>query len=562
MKFLPVVGRELRVASRRRGTYWLRSLIALLIIAVSAWIFLFNLDETPRVVAQTLFYFLTGGALLYCSLTGMRATADCISEEKREGTLGLLFLTDLKGYDVVLGKLVANSLNSFYGLLAILPVMGVPLLMGGVTVGELARVAAVLVNTMFLSVCVGIYASATSRSARKAIGLTFFLMLMFAAAVPLFGMWWEWYLTRFNRPPGFDTAWYYTSPIFSYISAQDQPFARGGSKGFYSSLVVMHALGWFFLLLACVVTPRTWQDRPAGALKVRWLERWKHWSYGNAAQRLAFRAALLDKNAFYWLAGRARLKPLGVWASLGAVACVWVWGISKFQKDWFNEGIYFATAFLLNSVLKNWFAAEAVAQLSQDRRGGSLELLLSTPITVKEILRGQALALRRQFLGPVLVTLLAELMMMLAGASDTFSAADRGAWIAIWIAGMVTLVTDLIALYWVGMWMGLAGKNPKRAYSATVGRVLTMPWVIYAIFLLFMALISYRGSPDVGWKTFLGFWVAVGLAADIGFGGWARQKLLTEFREAATRRYQRGVPLLRRLFGKAGAESELASVAE
>ena len=36
------------------------------------------------------------------SLCAMRNTADSLSAEKREGTLGLLFLTDLRGYDVVL----------------------------------------------------------------------------------------------------------------------------------------------------------------------------------------------------------------------------------------------------------------------------------------------------------------------------------------------------------------------------------------------------------------------------------------------------------------------------
>ena len=56
-----------------------------------------------------LFCILTGSAVFYCLLSGVWFTADCLSEEKREGTLGLLFLTDLKGYDVVLGKLVATS---------------------------------------------------------------------------------------------------------------------------------------------------------------------------------------------------------------------------------------------------------------------------------------------------------------------------------------------------------------------------------------------------------------------------------------------------------------------
>ena len=66
--------------------------------------------------------------MIYCLFSGRISTADCLSEEKREGTLGLLFLTDLKGYDVVLGKLAATSVSAFYGLLAALPVLAVPVL--------------------------------------------------------------------------------------------------------------------------------------------------------------------------------------------------------------------------------------------------------------------------------------------------------------------------------------------------------------------------------------------------------------------------------------------------
>ena len=73
---------------------------------------------------------------MYCLLSGVWFTADCLSEEKREGTLGLLFLTDLKGYDVVLGKLVATSLNGLYAVLAAVPILALPLLMGGVAPGE------------------------------------------------------------------------------------------------------------------------------------------------------------------------------------------------------------------------------------------------------------------------------------------------------------------------------------------------------------------------------------------------------------------------------------------
>src|SRR5438445_3722175 len=179
MTFLPIVARELRVASRRRATYWVRSSAALAVIVLGTWFFLMLRGQSPQVVAQVLFGLLTGAAVLYCLLSGVRATADCLSEEKREGTLGLLFLTDLKGYDVVLGKLAANSINAFYGVLAVVPMLAVPLLLGGVTPGEFGRMAIVTINTLFFSLSIGICVSAFCRSARIAAGTTCFLVSLF-----------------------------------------------------------------------------------------------------------------------------------------------------------------------------------------------------------------------------------------------------------------------------------------------------------------------------------------------------------------------------------------------
>src|SRR3974390_2060745 len=119
MSFLPIVTRELRVAGRKPGTYWQRTGAALGLILVGTWLFLVMQNQSPRELASYLFGALTVGALFYALLSGLRATADCLSIEKREGTLGLLFLTDLKGYDVILGKLAATSLNAFYSVVAV-----------------------------------------------------------------------------------------------------------------------------------------------------------------------------------------------------------------------------------------------------------------------------------------------------------------------------------------------------------------------------------------------------------------------------------------------------------
>src|SRR5205814_5023244 len=116
---------------------------------------------------------------------GLFFTSDCLSEEKREGTLGFLFLTDLRGYDVAGGKLLATSLRGFYGLLAILPILAVTLLMGGVTGAQFWKTSLALANALFCSLAAGLFVSAISRDSQKALGATLFLLLLFTFGGPL-----------------------------------------------------------------------------------------------------------------------------------------------------------------------------------------------------------------------------------------------------------------------------------------------------------------------------------------------------------------------------------------
>lgn len=549
MIFLPIVARELRTAGRRPATYWVRAGAALTLIVIGTWYFVMYSSLSAQQVAQGLFTILTGSAVLYCLLGGVWFTADCLSEEKREGTLGLLFLTDLKGYDVVLGKLAATSVNGLYAVLALVPILALPLLLGGVTPGEFGRMALVVVNTLFFSLALGICVSAMSRSMRKAAAMTLLLLIVFAALLPMFG---AWYSSKVQSPQA-GWRWAVASAGFSWAGAFENPY-QARPYLFWWSVGVIHGLGWLWLLLASAVARRTWQDRPAGAQRLRWRERWQGWTYGKQAERADFRQRLLERSAYLWLCARARLGPAYVWAVLGLVGCGWAWGLAKWHRDWLNEGIYVLTGLLLNLLLKFWFGLEAGRQLADDRRQGALELLLSTPLSVADLLRGQRLALRRQFLGPVVVVLTVFGLLMMAGAMDNASLqdpSDQSLWGLSWAAGMVMLLADLAALYWVGMWQALTAKNSTRAAAGSLGRILALPWVVLALGLLVLALVWPNGEGDSVARLFLGAWVGVGLAADVGFGAWARHNLLSEFRVAAARRYERGAGFWRRLAGLA-----------
>jgi ABC-type transport system involved in multi-copper enzyme maturation permease subunit len=528
MTFLPIVERELIGASRRRGTYWIRLAAAAVALVIGGWIMLLMHRAPPASLAMVMFVAISVASFVYCLFIGVFRTADCLSEEKRDGTLGLLFLTDLRGYDIILGKLFATSLSAFYGALALFPVMAIPLLLGGVAVGEFWRVVMVSLNILFFSLAVGMFCSAISRDERRAMVVAFLILLFFAAGFPLLAE----VLDDLAATKAMAEYLFIPSPSYAAYKAFDATFAAvAKSNYFYPSVAFTHALSWILLLSSSIIVPRTWQDRALTAEAVGRRQRIDRLKLGSPEQRKRFRARLLDHNPFYWLVARHRTKAFAVWLFLAAGGFAWSWGLIFDRRDWQDQGAYLLTALILHTGLKSWVATEASRRFSLDRQSGALELLLSTPMPVKQIVRGQVMGLERQFAGPVFAVLLVDFVFLLIGRHDTDA-------LMIWVAGMVVFVADLITLSWLGMWRGLNSRHPNRAAVATLVRILTLPWVVYFLVLTLAALSDSSGRTS-SWnnKTPIYLWIAISLGFDALFGFPAARRLILQFREVATQRF-------------------------
>lgn len=541
MTFLPIVDRELRVAARRRGTYWLRVAAAVLAIFIGGWVFLASWGDPPSRIGQSLFVAMSVLALIGSLLTGVIVTSDCLSEEKRDGTLGLLFLTDLKSYDVVLGKLAATSLNAFYGLVAILPVMAIPFFLGGVAPAEFSRVALVSLNTLFLSLAAGIMASALCQDERRAMGATILILLLMVFGPPALMAWLKFKNWIPNDEPGFLEA----CPAYSAGLAFERMYNNRADR-FWRSLGVVHLFGWLFIFLAGRIVAGAWRDKVATARKVRWRERWKLWRLGNSAQRGEYRRELLDVNPILWLASRDRLKRTFVWTFLAVAGCLWLWGYLEHRSDWLDTTNYIFTALTLQTFLKLWVCTEACRRFSEDRNAGALELLLSTPMQVGEILGGQLLALWRQFGVAVVVVLATDCIFLIATRQGLYQAQEKEFVTWMFLAGMVIFVADLLAIAWTGMWLGLTSRKANRATLGTFWRVLLLPWVVFAGGMITMVLLDevlrlpFAGAVNRSHNAeywVLGFWFLLSLASAAWFGLGARNRLTRGFRDVAMTRY-------------------------
>ncbi len=185
MQAAPVILRELGEQARRPSLILLRVLSPLLLL-VGALHLMFHPvyqggfvivagralradDDWRATVAAVLDSFSQQGSTLFAALNlvvlaaiwmlGPLITADCLSRERREGTLGLLLLTPLTARDVVRAKWVAHALRAGVALCATIPVLIIPVLLGGVSGNQILRAVMLDVASLTLALSAGLYAS-------------------------------------------------------------------------------------------------------------------------------------------------------------------------------------------------------------------------------------------------------------------------------------------------------------------------------------------------------------------------------------------------------------------
>jgi len=527
MTFLPIVERELRVAARRPGTYRTRWFAAMGTMAVWLALFAANRRASPAELNKTLFVALGVLALAFCLLAGIFLTADCLSEEKREGTMGLLFLTDLRGYDVVLGKLMATSVNSVYGLLAMLPVLALPLLMGGVTAGEYWRVALVLAATLFLSLSLGMFVSATVRKARQAMAGTLLGLVVIAGLPPTLR--WLGYVVFHTWPPGV-VVW--PSPACAFGAALDVPY-RGvnGALDFWMSLQTVVWLSLGLLVVAAVWLPRAWPGKGGGAGGSDATVNPSDRDPGFGVRGRAGPQQSLDDEPYLWLASRTRCLGMPAGVLLATLVLVWLCFLTvSVARDSGKEAfvVCLFAAYALHQVGKYLAAVEATRQLSEDRRSGALELLLMTPLAEAQILGGQKKALRRRSHSLQMVLLLVNLCMCLAALTFPrhleMGTTDQALFLELFLGGILALFADFKALQTVGMWMALRARRHHRAVLGTLGRVMLVPWVGIFLWVFLMVTDAFRPSEDELGVVFA-VWFMAGILTDLVVNAKARAGL-------------------------------------
>lgn len=532
MTFLPIVERELRIATRRRGTYRLRFWAPL--TAILLWLFIMGTTAghtAPHAMAEIIFTALGLVTLTFAFLSGVFFTADSLSVEKREGTVGLLFLTDLRGYDVVVGKLAATSLNGVYGLLTVLPVLALPVLMGGVSIGEFSRQIIVLLNTLFVSLSVGLFISAVARESRQAFMATILVLLTTGLLLPAISLMAE--AMNGGRDTLMHLCW--LSPYYSFGMAYDTPYhTRPGSGQFWGSVIATFCCGAICLVLACWLLPRVWQQTERATLRT---EKRQY----RAPIGFLQRAARLNINPCYWLSLRDSKGLRMVKIALFVLGGMWMlcYLVALAQRNTeVGFTFCFLGTFIIQIIVKLALAGEASRRFVEDRASGAMELLLGTPMPTRNVWEGQSKGLAERFRWMVFASVVPNILllfMMFFSGSMHMSAEDAWHFGRMLALSAVLMYTDAAALRWVGMEMGLRQRKHHRAVLSTLARVILPPWV--AVFLFVFVSIG-GGLSSGGFAAAHVLWVIGCVTLDLCLVAAARDRIQNHFRRMASGEWQ------------------------
>jgi ABC-type transport system involved in multi-copper enzyme maturation permease subunit len=396
---------------------------------------------------RTLFRWLFSLACLGIVSSSFTITADLFSEERRNGTLGLLVLTGLTPMEIFMNKLLGAMVLTSYGLLAALPFFAVPFLAGGIPPEQFFCSVIFLGNALVFCVAMGLLASVLHREGGQAQTTA----IAFAVALCLSGP------LAFYASKGVAPAehWLAASPAYGAYLVLGR-FTVASASAFWLTSAITFAYSGLALVAAATILQRTWRDGPEVLLPKRWLDLYQKWAGADGRWK-----RVLGTNPFCWLVVRERGPAALAHAFLVAIILLW---LALYLTGSARRNP--ANAVLVSIVMHvglNWILAYAAARrLSEERRNGGLEILLTTPFSTRDLVEGQLRGLLLRFRTVAVFVPFLDLGLMYSGVAtqdwpDATNFAYCLAWLPmLWFWLAVHLATIPRAM-WIGAWTGRPG---------------------------------------------------------------------------------------------------------
>jgi ABC-type transport system involved in multi-copper enzyme maturation permease subunit len=502
MLFLPLIHRELMVRSRRGANYWGRFAVGLVaMMTCLPPLLMADLSTAGSTLGATVFNMLTWLAFGLCCVACI-LTSDVIASEKRDGTLGLLLQTRVRAKEIIISKLASSGIASLGSLLALVPFLAVPIIVGGVTFGETFRKVLALITSLFLALCVGIYASSCASSRQKVVRKAVAWLVAIVLFPVLVREFWPFKSVGPWLPGVF-------SPLVTLMQASDSVYHVPGRAWlpYWLGVLTLPAIAWAFLTKAAPKMETLVREeipiqrhrretpvllRPVSSLRAGWppLASPVEWLVERQRGMRAIIWAGVLSGVFYYIFFRAFFA----WRTTAMPNAMWL--------------VYWIPNLLFGSISGAFFAWAASRFFVETRKNGELELLLTTPVGPECIVRDQWRVLLAALAAPIFVSVLAMLLpfgySMLTifqrlGGNNVFLPYSISM-----LLSAANVVVGTLALCRVGLWFGLRAPGQGTAILWTLAVAKGVPYIVSFAWSLLSACLGLH-SPMNSPSYFLSF---------------------------------------------------------
>ncbi len=231
----PIFEKELRVASRRRRSYWIRCayLCLLGIILGLLWNTIVgtggNIHAMPRMAeaGQAMCVYLVWFQFIAGQILAVVILCRSISDEIYHRTLGVLMTTPISAFQIVTGKLFSGLLQLILLVALSLPIMAAIRFFGGVSWEFLVIGIVMTLTSMVLVGSISLLVSVYCRRAHVMYVVTLLIISGIWVLVPLLGLICGTVLDMYPGRPRLVAFFSYCNPYFSLFTATEALLSPG-----------------------------------------------------------------------------------------------------------------------------------------------------------------------------------------------------------------------------------------------------------------------------------------------------------------------------------------------
>ena len=524
----PIFMRELVTVPRRSGHYAGRAAIVglLAILGITTWQATvgFSRDATlgeAAAVGLLLFQIIAFVQLLLTLFFAAMSAAGAVSQEKDRRTFILLLITDMRDYEIVLGKLLGALLPILVQLLVTAPVLCLLLLLGGIDPEQVLQAMLVLLASAAAAGSLGGLIALWRERTFQALALSVLFLVLYvcltqavAAVGPRFAPDTDWLRVQ---------AW--LDPFVTMQTVLAPPAGGwGGLAPAYGFVLVM--LVWCAVLNGVGIWKlRRWNPSGEPIMQREGPQEVVDTDESVELEKRAKAHAAPGKlravwaNPVLWREIRTLAygrRPLLVKFAFGVVlALILYFAVTELNRPGGRPSFVAAYGLVPIGVLSLLLvAAQAATSITSERDTGALDVLLVTDISPKEFVFGKLLGVLyncKEFLIPPLA--LAIFYAVRGGLARTPPGTGPAGVVEANFAPLVAVLGALVILFGfavvLGLHVSLRITNSRLAIANTLGTIFFL--CVGTLICIYLIIVN-GGSFGNQWLSFISFLV-------LGIGG-------------------------------------------